>query len=91
MYSPQVYPAVLKYDKGENPNWYIDARSSPKDFWSLMCVAHPEIASKHTKVSKTKLKKAMDLIFEVSEQIKLFEKLCVENDGFEKDAWFLEA
>ena len=51
--------------------WYIDDRANPYDFWALMCVAHPEIASENIKVSKTRIQRAIHLIFESTEILML--------------------
>ena len=80
-----TYHGLLKHYKDS----YIDDRGNPQDFWALMCVAHPELASEEVKVNKSKLKKAIDLIFKYANQIQAFEQLCKDDKKFEESAWFL--
>lgn len=85
----RIYRGLLRKDNDELGQWYIDERAHPKDFWALMCIAHPNIASEHIYVGKTKIKKGIDLIFEYIDQIRIFEKLCEDDDDFEESAWWL--
>lgn len=64
----RTYEGLLTKKEG----WYIDDRANPYDFWALMCVAHPEIASENIVVSKTRIQKAIKLIFESNEILRQF-------------------
>ena len=81
----QTYRGFLKHYKDS----YIDDRANPENFWALMCIAHPELASEEVKVNKSKIKKGIDLIFQHHKQIQLFEQLCKEDKQIEESAWFL--
>lgn len=73
MYSPPIYPGILTNTGG----WYIDARSSPKDFWALMSVAHPDLCSRHKIIRKSNIQRAIALIFEHVEQLKVFNEMLI--------------
>ena len=46
-----------------NKNWYIDERANPDKFWALVALAAPYIFRRRKmKMSKTHLKKALDLL-----------------------------